>query len=144
MKPGPQKGRGSNGDPRTFAEKIVAAWKDGVPEWVSALAAVADAQSLEAAGKAIGYSGSLVSSVLANKYAGDLERVAEKVQGALLGRVVDCPRLGEMARNTCLDWQKKPLVATSSLRVQMYHACRGGCPNFRAPRPQPDGDQDAQ
>lgn len=130
MTPGPQKGRGPNGDDRSFVEKARAAWSP-IPEWVTALAEVADARGLAAAGKAIDYSGSLVSSVIANKYAGDITRVSEKVKGALLGHTVDCPRLGEMARSVCLEWQKKPLAHTSSLRVEMYRACRGGCPHSR-------------
>lgn len=131
MTPGPQKGRGANGDERSFVEKATAAWGAPLPDWVEALAVLAEAQGLAAAGKAIDYSGSLVSSVLANKYAGDLGRVEEKVHGALLGRTVECPRLGEMARSVCLEWQKKPLAHTSSLRVEMFHACRSGCPHSR-------------
>jgi hypothetical protein len=131
MKPGPQKGRGSNGDDRTFADKSAEAWGVDRPEWVSLLAEAADAHSLSGAGKLIGNSGALVSNVLNNKYPGDLEGVERRVRGALMGETVICPRLDEMARNVCLDWQKKPFAATSSLRVAMYYACRGGCPHFR-------------
>lgn len=131
MTPGPQKGRGANGDERSFAEKVTAAWGAPLPDWVDALAQFADAHGLNATGKAIGYSGSLVSQVLNNKYGGDVGLVEEKVQGALLGRTVECPRLGEMIRSVCLQWQKKPLAHTSSLRVEMFHACRGGCLHSR-------------
>lgn len=131
MTPGPQKGRAANGDDRSFIEKATHAWGAPVPEWIEALAAMADAQGLTATGKAIDYSGSLVSQVLNNKYGGDVGLVEEKVHGALLGRTVECPRLGEMARSVCLEWQKKPLAHTSTLRVDMYHACRGGCPHSR-------------
>ncbi len=132
MTPGPQKGRGANGaDGLSFVEKATRAWGAPLPEWVEALAQLADAQGLTAAGKAIDYSGSLVSQVLANKYAGDVGLVEEKVRGALLGLTVECPRLGEMTRSVCLEWQKKPLAHTSSLRVEMYHACRSGCPHSR-------------
>ncbi len=129
MKRGPQKGRVA--DSRSFAEKAGDAWGAPLPDWVEALAATADAQGLEKAGKAIDYSTSAVSAVLAGKYGGDLGRIEEKVQGALLGRVVECPRLGEMSRSVCLEWQRKPKAHTSSLRIEMFHACRGGCPHSR-------------
>lgn len=129
MKTGPQKGRSA--DPRTFAEKAASAWGEPVPDWIEALAAKADATGLGGAGEAIDYSGSAVSSVIANKYQGDLERVEGKVRGALLGLTVECPVAGEMRRSDCLEWQKKPFVASSSYRVQMYRACRSGCPNSR-------------
>lgn len=129
MRPGPQKGSPAPG--LSFVEKAMLAWAPQMPDWIEALAGLADTHGLAGAGKAIDYSGSLVSSVLNGKYAGDLARVEEKVRGALLGEEVDCPRLGEMSRNICLAWQEKPFAATSSLRVEMYHACRGGCPHSK-------------
>lgn len=137
MRPGPQPGRGQARDARTFVEKAAAAWTmefPEVPDWVNALAERADESSLNAVGEAIGYSGSLVSQVLHNKYKkGDLGRVEEKVRGALLGKVVWCHGVGDnIARHTCLDWQKKPFAATSPDRTRMYRACRNNCPHFRA------------
>ena len=131
MRPGPQRGQGANGDIRTFAVKASDAWGPALPDWVIVLAETADVRGLIGAAKAIGYSGSLVSTVLANKYRGDLLKVAEMVRGALMGVTVICPRLDEMTRDTCFEWQKKPFAATSSLRVEMFHACRSGCPHSR-------------
>lgn len=129
MKRGPQAGSAAGN--QTFIEKAQAIFGLDLPDWIEALAATADARGLAGAGKAIDYSGSLVSSVLSGKYQGDLDRVEQKVRGALLGAEVDCPRLGAMSRSTCLEWQKKPFASTSSLRVEMFQACRAGCPNSR-------------
>lgn len=132
MNRGPQAGKARNGaTDLTFVEKADEAFGGAAPDWIVALAQLADSSGLDAAGAAIGYSGSAVSTVLRNRYAGDVERVAEKARGALLGAVVICPVIGEMTRDTCLDWQQKPKAATSAYRMRMYHACRNNCPHFR-------------
>jgi len=132
MKPGPQSGTGAarNGDSRTFAEKAAEAW-GVVPDWIVELAAMADTSGLKGAAKAIGYTGGLVSGVLNNKYAGDVGAVEQRVRGALMGVVVDCPVLGEIGRDHCLQEQQTPFRATSAHRAQLFHACRNGCPNAR-------------
>jgi hypothetical protein len=119
-------------DQRSFVDKARLAWGEHCPDWVIALAELADRKRLKGAGDAIGYSGSLVSTVLSNTYQGDVDKVRQKVMGELLGETVQCPGLGRpMSRKTCLDWQDKPNAPTSSLRARMYRACRAGCPNFR-------------
>lgn len=132
MNRGPRTGKARNGaNDRSFVEKADEAFAGNAPDWIVALAEKADATNLDKAGDAIGYSGSAVSSVLRNVYAGDVGRITEKVRGALMGKVVICPVLGEMSRDTCLDWQRKPKAATSAHRMRMFHACRNNCPNFR-------------
>ncbi|QDY99086.1 transcriptional regulator [Nitratireductor mangrovi] len=115
----------------SMVDKAVTAWGEP-PDWVRELADLADREGQRAAAGRIGYSASTVSMVIANRYGGgDLARVEEKVRGALMGVVVDCPVLGAIGRDVCLDWQKKPFAATSSRRLQMYRACRAGCPHAR-------------
>lgn len=126
MKRGPQAGRAAA--QRRFADKAAEAWAPA-PDWVQELAAFADREGLRGAEKRIGYSPSALSNVLNNRYPGDLARVEEKVRGALMGETVVCPALGEIGRDRCLDWQKKPFAATSSVRVAVFRACRGGCPH---------------
>ncbi len=116
----------------SFADKAIAAWVL-VPDWVEELAKAADEKGLKGAAKLIGYTAGLVSAVVHNKYAGDLIRVEGKVRGALMGSVVWCHGVGgEMARDVCLDWQRKPRASTSGHRMRMYRACRDNCPHFRA------------
>ncbi len=127
MKRGPQAGGASAVD---FVAKAVAAWGEP-PAWVLALAEEASRTSAKAAAERLGYTGSVVSDVLGNKYRGDMERLRETCQGAFLGSVVECPVLGEIGRDRCLDEQKQPFRATSAMRAQLYHACRGGCRHAR-------------
>lgn len=123
-------GKGT-GDERSFVEKAREGWGQ-VPDWVAALAARADALGLRGAAKVLGRSRSYVSCLISNSYAGDMGRAEELVRGALLGATVECPGVGgqPMKRNTCLEWQAKPFAPTSSQRMKMYRACRGGCPHF--------------
>lgn len=110
----------------SMVEKAEAAWGQP-PDWVIELARLADREGLRGAGKRAGYSASAISTVINACYRGDMARVEETVRGALMGHVVDCPVLGEIGRDQCLAWQKKPFAATSSARAAVYRACRAGC-----------------
>lgn len=124
--------RGNTGrDIRTMAQKALDGW-GSPPDWVQELALLADREGLAKAGSRIGYSGSVVSQAINNRYdKGDLTRVEEAVRGALMGLEVECPVLGPIGRNICLEEQKQPFRATSRHRAQLYHACRGGCPHSK-------------
>lgn len=128
MKRGPATGAKTKVD---FTAKALAAYGDALPDWVEELAAQATATSLKAAAKRIGYSDAVLSHVFSGSYSGDLARVEEKVRGALMGVTVMCPVLGEIGRDHCLDQQKMPFSATSSIRSKLYRACRSGCPHSR-------------
>lgn len=117
--------------PVDFRAKALAAWGDPLPEWIDELARLADAEGLAGAEKRIGYSRSAVSTILAGKYAGDLDRVEQMVRGALMAETVDCPVLGEIGRDRCLTEQKEPFRATSRMRAQLFHCCKT-CPNRRS------------
>lgn len=132
MRRGPRAGTGaaSNGDTRTLVEKASAAWGEA-PDWIVELAQIADQVGQKKAAEMIGYTAGLVSAVLNAKYAGDMVGVEERVRGALMGLKVECPVLGDIGRDRCLQEQKQPFRATSAFRAQIYHACRGGCPNAR-------------
>lgn len=80
--------------------------------------------------EAIGYSRAVVSQVLGGKYQGDLNAVRQKVEGALMGLSVDCPVIGDLPRNRCLDYQRQGFSATNPMRVRLAQACPT-CPNRR-------------
>lgn len=109
------------------------AWGETMPDWVHVLAEACNMESQAAVAKRIGYSGSTVNQVLANTYAGDLDRLEQIVRGALMAETVICPRLGETSRDVCLGWQRRPFSTASSNAVAMYQACRSGCPHSRIP-----------
>lgn len=106
------------------------AWGDTLPDWVKALATESDRTSQAAAGRAIGRSAALVNQVIKRSYKGDLKAVEPLVRGALMNEVVDCPVLGELATNVCLENQKAPFSSRNHIRVQLFRACKT-CPNRR-------------
>jgi hypothetical protein len=122
-----------------FLAKARAAWGAAMPDWVEALAIEASRTSLQPAAKRIGYSDGLVSYVLAKKYRGDIARVEAKVRGALMSATVTCPVVGEIGLDRCLDEQKMENTGASSIRAQLYRACRSGCPHSRIPQESDDG-----
>ncbi|MGY5789087.1 transcriptional regulator len=135
MNRGPQAGRPAV-DHRA---KAIASWGEA-PDWVIVLAEACTLSSQSAVAKQLDYSPATISQVLSNSYRGDLSRVQEMVRGALMAETVVCPVLGDIARNVCLDWQAKPHAVTSSLRAQMFRACRGACPHSRISVTQPSGE----
>ncbi len=97
------------------------------PAWVLALADACDASSQVAVARRITYSPPTVSQVISNTYRGDLARLEAAVSGIYLAATVDCPVLGEMARNVCLEWQERPYTDASALHIRMHRACKT-CP----------------
>lgn len=112
-------------------EKATAAWGVDMPDWVLVLAETCQKLNQSTVAKRLDYSPAVVSSVLSNSYRGDVARVESMVRGALMAETVDCPVLGGIQRNICLDWQSKAYAATSSHRVTMFRACRDNCPHSR-------------
>lgn len=98
-------------------------------DWISELAAACERLGQKEVAKRIGYSPSVISQVLNNKYPGDLDRVQAQIEGVLMKRVVDCPVLGEITLDVCRGHQKRKFSTTNPMRVQMYRACRNGCPH---------------
>jgi hypothetical protein len=114
-----------------FLDIAVASYGDGLPDWIEALARLATDTSATAAAKKIGYSSSLLSALFRGSYSGDFEKLEQKVRGVLMGVNVECPVLGEIGADQCLDEQGKKHVGTSAIRTSLYHACRNGCPHSR-------------
>lgn len=111
-----------------FGAKALAAWGNP-PDWIVALADACQQETQSGVARRLGVSGSQISHVLANNYAGRLDRIEQLVRGAYLGATVNCPVLGEISRDRCMEEQSRPFAATSSLRVTLHRACRAGCPH---------------
>jgi hypothetical protein len=97
-------------------------------DWLSALRAYNKAHGGKKTAATIGYSTGVVSGVLGGKYKGDLKAVQQKVEGSLMGLTVDCPVIGELPRNRCLEYQRRGFAATNPMRVALSKACPK-CPN---------------
>jgi hypothetical protein len=94
-------------------------------DWMEILRAECERTSQAKAAVLIGYSAAVVNQVLKGTYRGDYTSVQEAVMGALMGATVDCPVIGEMPRNRCIDNQRRAahFAATNPLRVQLYKTC---------------------
>jgi len=44
---------------------------------------------------------------------------------------VDCPVVGEIPTHICLNYQKRPFTSVNPQYVQIYKACRNGCPHSK-------------
>ncbi len=102
-----------------------------LPAWVEALASAVNGSSQTEVAKRLGVSNGLVSAVLSASYKGDLAAVHARVAGALMGARVTCPVLGDIGRDRCISEQATPFRATNPHRVQLWQACRSGCPNAK-------------
>jgi DNA-binding transcriptional regulator YdaS (Cro superfamily) len=100
------------------------------PEWVRALAAACAGTTQAAVAKRLGYSPSVVNQVIRGSYKGDLTRVEAAVRGAFMSECVVCPVLGEIGRDVCLAHQRRGFDASSSVRAQLFHACRKPCRHY--------------
>ncbi len=106
------------------------------PDWVKALAIACDVSSQSAVARQLGYSPAVVSTVLANKYQGDLTAVEQAVRGALMAQTILCPVVGELSSQACNAHQRQPWAPHNPQRIQFYKACRAGCPHSRLNREQ--------
>lgn len=99
-------------------------------DWLVVLRQASKARKQSVVAAVIGYSATVVSQVLSGTYKGDLKAVQQKVEGALMGLTVECPVIGTLPRNRCLEYQRQPFAATNHIRVQFSRVCPT-CPNRR-------------
>ncbi len=99
-------------------------------DWLTVLREQCSRSSQAAIGKRLNYSATVVNQVLKGAYKGDLSAVQRAVEGALMGLTVDCPVVGELPRNRCLEFQRRDFAATNHFRVQLSRTCPT-CPNRR-------------
>ncbi|HED35065.1 MAG TPA: XRE family transcriptional regulator [Gammaproteobacteria bacterium] len=113
---------------KTYLEKARHAWGESIPHWVLVLAQACDSNSQSHVANEIRYSTAVVNTVLKNTYKGSLKAIEQAVEGAFLSATVECPVIGTLASNDCLENQRKPYSSTNPLRVQLFIACRS-CQN---------------
>lgn len=108
-----------------------AAWGASLPEWVKFLAEACDETSLRKVAGKLDVSPASVSLAISGKRK-NLEFIRCKVEVELMITIVACPVLGVLDVNTCLREQARSFISTNPLRVQLYRACRNGCPHFKS------------
>jgi hypothetical protein len=69
-----------------------------------------------------------VNQLLKDKYLGDVASMEERIRGRFMSETVQCPVMGTLGRNHCLDYQKRPLAFTNPQRAALHQACKT-CPN---------------
>ena len=101
-------------------------------DWLEVLRAACKApnSSQRKVAERLGYSTSVINQVLSEKYNGDLKAVQTKVEGVFMGLSVNCPVVGDLPRNRCLEYQRRDFAATNHIRVQLARACPS-CKHFR-------------
>jgi len=99
--------------------------------WLAVLREQCNTSSQKVVGMKINYSAAVVNQVLKRTYKGDLTRVESAVKGAFMNEVVDCPVVGDIATHLCLKYQKQKFSSINPLCVQLYKACRNGCPHSK-------------
>ncbi|SEQ59191.1 hypothetical protein SAMN05428995_105226 [Loktanella sp. DSM 29012] len=107
------------------------AWGAALPDWVLRLAEACEETSQNKVARRLERSPALVSQVLRNKYAAELDLVEELVTGKLLAATRDCPALGELPLDQCQAWRRRARVfnGANAQGVKMYRACHR-CPVF--------------
>ncbi|QBF31533.1 helix-turn-helix transcriptional regulator [Thalassococcus sp. S3] len=115
------------------------AWGE-VPAWVEALVKACDEKgsSQNKVAKRLGYTGSVVSAVIRNRYPAGMEAIEDRVRAIYLPEDVTCPTLGAISSEVCLGWRDQVRAKTGSgpFAVRMRKACPK-CPRFH-----PEGQDD--
>lgn len=96
--------------------------------WLAALREACTARGQADVARQLGYSAGAISAVLAGKYQASTARLQAAVEGALLLATVDCPVLGELPRQRCVEHQRRGFAATNPMRVALSRACPD-CPH---------------
>lgn len=97
-------------------------------DWLAALDRACEETSQAAVARRIGYSPAVVSQVRRGTYRGSLEAVERRVRRALMADSIQCPILGEITGENCLEHQRQGLSTASAMRVRLWRACRR-CPH---------------
>lgn len=113
----------------SIAETARRAWGEP-PDWIVALADSCDASNQTAVAALLGYSRTVVSLLVNNKYDRDLRAAERTIRRVLMRVVVHCPVLGDIPDADCAEHQARPYSPANPTRVRLYGACHGGCPHF--------------
>lgn len=103
------------------------------PEALAALQqAVKRLGSQPKAALALNVSVAVVNQLLQNKYAGDVAGMETRIRGQFMAETLECPVVGRLGRQTCLDYQANPMF-TNPVRSALASACPE-CPHRKDAR----------
>lgn len=99
------------------------------PEVKAALAnAVARLGSQTKVAAELGVSVAVVSTLLKDKYQGNVQSMEQRIRGQYMAQTVVCPVQGTLSAKSCLDNQALPQAFTNPMRAALGRACKQ-CPN---------------
>ena len=116
--------------PLTMMDKARAAWGEPLPDWIKALAEACDESGLRRTAAKLTASPAIVSLAIHNKRE-KLDFIKPKVETYLMMTLVGCPILGIIGREKCLREQARPFSTVNPMKVQLFKACRNGCPYYK-------------
>ena len=99
------------------------------PRWMQELRKHCNQKSQRKVAYELDYSPTVISQVLKGIYQGNIKKFEQTVRGAYLGETVNCPVLGELEKNRCIEYQNQKMNNVNPLRVLLFKACNGGCSN---------------
>lgn len=82
-----------------------------------------DRIGLEGVARKIGRSKSAVCHVLRGTYKGNPDNIIALVERAFSVEAIECPVLGNIPLNRCIEEQGKPFAVTNRIRVALARTC---------------------
>jgi fructose 1,6-bisphosphatase len=76
----------------------------------------------------LGVSTAVISTLLKDKYTGNVEGMEQRIRGQFMAETVRCPVMGTLSKRSCLDNQALPQAFTNPMRAALGRACKT-CPN---------------
>ncbi len=95
------------------------AFGEALPDWIEIVARESNRTSATAVAARLNYSTAVVSSLCRGNYKGDLGAVEARVRGVYMGELVECPIIGEIARDHCIEEQGR----STSARARFARRC---------------------
>lgn len=69
----------------------------------------------------------VINQIIKGKYPGRTDRLQALVEGVFMNVTVECPVMGSIPSDQCIEYQARKFAATNPTRVRLYQACRAGC-----------------
>lgn len=73
-------------------------------------------------------SSAVVSTLLKDKYPGNVAAMEQRIRGQFMAETVLCPVQGTLSTRSCQDNQALPMAFTNPVRAALWRACKT-CPN---------------
>lgn len=87
-------------------------------------AAVTRFHSQSKVAEELGVSTAAISTLLKDKYAGNVEGMEQRIRGQFMSETVRCPVMGDLSKRSCLDNQALPMAFTNPVRAALGRACK--------------------